>query len=61
MSDPARGEALRVLVTSGGFGVGPIGDIVRSFAGIDGVELTVVCGRARGWRRASRSSRWRPA
>jgi processive 1,2-diacylglycerol beta-glucosyltransferase len=46
--DPARGETLRVLVTSGGFGVGPIRDIVRSFAGIDGVELTVVCGRAPG-------------
>ena len=40
--DPARGETLRVLVTSGGFGVGPIRDIVRSFAGIQGVELTVV-------------------
>jgi processive 1,2-diacylglycerol beta-glucosyltransferase len=49
--DPARGEALRVLVTSGGFGVGPIRDIVRSFAGIDGVELTVVCGRAPGLER----------
>jgi len=46
--DPARGETLRVLVTSGGFGVGPIRDIVRSFAGIHGVELTVVCGRAPG-------------
>jgi processive 1,2-diacylglycerol beta-glucosyltransferase len=49
--DPARGEALRVLVTSGGFGVGPIRDIVRSFAGISGVELTVVCGRAPGLER----------
>jgi processive 1,2-diacylglycerol beta-glucosyltransferase len=28
--------------------VGPIRDIVRSFAGISGVELTVVCGRAPG-------------
>jgi len=46
--DPARGETLRVLVTSGGFGVGPIRDIVRSFAGMGGVELTVVCGRAPG-------------
>ena len=42
----ARGEPLRVLVTSGGFGVGPIAKVVRSFAGIGGVELTVVCGRA---------------
>ncbi|HEX3344627.1 MAG TPA: glycosyltransferase, partial [Polyangiaceae bacterium] len=49
--DPARGETLRVLVTSGGFGVGPIRDIVGSFAGIDGVELTVVCGRAPGLER----------
>jgi processive 1,2-diacylglycerol beta-glucosyltransferase len=49
--DPARGETLRVLVTSGGFGVGPIRDIVRSFAGIPGVELTVVCGRAPGLER----------
>jgi len=44
--DPAAGEALRVLVTSGGFGVGPIGRIVRSFAGVPDVELTVVCGKA---------------
>ena len=43
---PGKGEAIRVLVTSGGFGVGPIGRIVRSFAGIEGVALTVVCGRA---------------
>lgn len=40
------GETLRVLVTSGGFGVGPIRAIVRSFAGVRGVELTVVCGNA---------------
>jgi processive 1,2-diacylglycerol beta-glucosyltransferase len=45
---PRPGEPLRVLVTSGGFGVGPIRAIVRSFAGVDGVELTVVCGRAHG-------------
>ena len=43
---PGKREEARVLVTSGGFGVGPIGRIVRSFAGIEGVELTVVCGRA---------------
>ena len=43
---PAPGERLRVLVTSGGFGVGPIARVVESFAGIDGVELVVVCGRA---------------
>jgi processive 1,2-diacylglycerol beta-glucosyltransferase len=45
---PARGEALRVLVTSGGFGVGPVRAIVRSFAAVCGVEVTVVCGRAAG-------------
>jgi processive 1,2-diacylglycerol beta-glucosyltransferase len=48
LAAPARGEPLRVLVTSGGFGVGPVRHIVRSFAGIQGVELTVVCGRAEG-------------
>jgi len=44
--DPAPGEALRVLVTSGGFGVGPVRKIVRSFEGVRDVELTVVCGKA---------------
>jgi processive 1,2-diacylglycerol beta-glucosyltransferase len=48
VGDPAPGELLRVLVTSGGFGVGPIRAVVRSFAGVPGVELTVVCGRADG-------------
>jgi processive 1,2-diacylglycerol beta-glucosyltransferase len=48
VGDPAPGEPLRVLVTSGGFGVGPMRAIVRSFAGVPDVELTVVCGRARG-------------
>ncbi len=46
VEDPAPGEALRVLVTSGGFGVGPIRKVVRSFAGVRDVELTVVCGKA---------------
>jgi processive 1,2-diacylglycerol beta-glucosyltransferase len=44
--EPAKGERLRVLVTSGGFGVGPVAKVVRSFASMDDVELTVVCGRA---------------
>lgn len=44
---PMRGEKLRVLVTSGGFGVGPIERIVRSFAGQDDVALTVVCGASK--------------
>ena len=39
------GEPLRVLVTSGGFGVGPIARVVASFAGVPDVELVVVCGR----------------
>jgi processive 1,2-diacylglycerol beta-glucosyltransferase len=43
---PRAGEPLRVLVTSGGFGVGPVLRVVRSFAGVPGVELTVVCGAA---------------
>jgi processive 1,2-diacylglycerol beta-glucosyltransferase len=46
---PALGalpRTLRVLVTSGGFGHGPMTRIVRSFAGVPNVELTVVCGAA---------------
>jgi processive 1,2-diacylglycerol beta-glucosyltransferase len=39
-------RTLRVLVTSGGFGHGPMTRIVRSFAGVPHVELTVVCGAA---------------
>jgi len=54
VADPAPGEALRVLVTSGGFGVGPIRAVVRSFAGARDVELTVVCGRAAGVERRVR-------
>ncbi len=46
VGDPAPGEPLRVLVTSGGFGVGPVAAIVQSFAGIRDVHLTVVCGDA---------------
>jgi len=45
---PRAGEPLRVLVTSGGFGVGPMRAIVRSFQGVPDVELTVVCGAAKG-------------
>ncbi len=45
---PEPGEALRVLVTSGSFGVGPMRAIIRSFQGIPDVELTVVCGSASG-------------
>jgi len=35
---------LEVLVTSGGFGIGPMARTIRSFAGITDVHLTVVCG-----------------
>ncbi len=42
--NPRYGERLRVLVTSGGFGVGPMRAVVRSFAGVRNVELTIVCG-----------------
>jgi processive 1,2-diacylglycerol beta-glucosyltransferase len=48
LAAPAPGAPLRVLITSGGFGVGPLSAIVRSFAGVPDVELTVVCGAARG-------------
>jgi processive 1,2-diacylglycerol beta-glucosyltransferase len=47
LDEPRSDETLRVLVTSGGFGVGPLQAIVRSFAGIAGVELTIVCGAAK--------------
>jgi processive 1,2-diacylglycerol beta-glucosyltransferase len=46
---PALGvlpSVLRVLVTSGGFGHGPMTRIVRSFASVPNVELVVVCGAA---------------
>jgi processive 1,2-diacylglycerol beta-glucosyltransferase len=33
-----------VLVTSGGFGVGPVRSIARSFVGVPRVQVTVVCG-----------------
>ena len=44
---PRRDGKLGVLVTSGGFGVGPMRRIVESFRGVRGVELTVVCGNAK--------------
>jgi processive 1,2-diacylglycerol beta-glucosyltransferase len=46
--NPRRDEAVRVLVTSGGFGAGPMRTIVQSFEGVRGAELTVVCGAAEG-------------
>lgn len=44
---PRRNRELSVLVTSGGFGVGPMTRIVESFRGMDDVTLTVVCGNAK--------------
>lgn len=41
---PDRDQPLSVLVTSGGFGVGPMAQVIRSFAGVPSVRLTVVCG-----------------
>lgn len=38
------GAPLRVLVTSGGFGVGPMAEVIRSFAGVSRVQLAVICG-----------------
>ena len=48
LTAPLPGEPLRVLLTSGTFGVGPTGEVIGSFAGIADLELTVVCGGARG-------------
>jgi processive 1,2-diacylglycerol beta-glucosyltransferase len=57
---PAAGAPLEVLITSGGFGVGPMLAILRSFAGIADVHLTVICGdnpgRVEQARRAAREA-----
>jgi processive 1,2-diacylglycerol beta-glucosyltransferase len=45
--EPRPHEPLRVLVTSGGFGVGPMRRIVRALEGVPDVSLTVVCGAAK--------------
>jgi processive 1,2-diacylglycerol beta-glucosyltransferase len=42
-ADPEH-QPLRVLVTSGGFGVGPVTRVLTSFVGVPGVALDVVCG-----------------
>jgi processive 1,2-diacylglycerol beta-glucosyltransferase len=41
---PEPGEPLRVLVTCGGFGVGPILRVLRSLDGLRDAVVTVVCG-----------------
>jgi processive 1,2-diacylglycerol beta-glucosyltransferase len=38
---------MRVLVTSGGFGVGPVTRVLTSFVGLSNVALDVVCGNNR--------------
>lgn len=49
---PRHGHGrLRVLLTSGGFGVGPLERMVASFADVADVELVVVCGTAEPLRR----------
>lgn len=53
----ARGP-LRVLITSGGFGVGPMAATIRSFGGLTGIELTIVCGsNAARMREAEKAAR----
>jgi processive 1,2-diacylglycerol beta-glucosyltransferase len=42
--DVRPGAPLRVLVTSGGFGVGPVTRVLRSLATVPNVLVTVVCG-----------------
>jgi processive 1,2-diacylglycerol beta-glucosyltransferase len=46
LGDVSVRAPLRVLVTGGGFGVGPMRRIVRSFRGMTDVRLTVVCGHS---------------
>lgn len=41
---PARGQRLNVLVTVGGFGLGPVIDVLRGFRGVREMSLDVVCG-----------------
>ncbi len=44
ISDLDPREPLRILVTSGGFGVGPLREIVKSISKIQNIALTIVCG-----------------
>jgi len=39
------GKRMHVLVTSGGFGVGPVSRVLRSLAPIPNLSVTVVCGQ----------------
>lgn len=53
--DPRDQEAVRVLVTSGTFGVGPLRTVLSSFAGMKNVELTVICGMSASEQRSIRA------
>jgi processive 1,2-diacylglycerol beta-glucosyltransferase len=41
---PGPGEPLSVLLTSGGFGVGPVRDVLRSLRRVPDLSIDVVCG-----------------
>jgi processive 1,2-diacylglycerol beta-glucosyltransferase len=52
---PAPGEPLSVLLTSGGFGVGPVRDVLRGLRRVPDLAVDVVCGnRSNLVRRARR-------
>lgn len=52
---PGPGEPLSVLLTSGGFGVGPVRDVLRGLRGVPDLAVDVVCGnRSNLVRRARR-------
>ena len=38
---------IKVLLTSGGFGIGPMSEAIASFAGIPTLDITVVCGASK--------------
>jgi len=40
-----RDDLRTVLVGSGGFGVGPVKELVKELAGIKGIQLLVICGK----------------
>lgn len=41
---PGQGEPLQALITSGGFGIGPVLKVLRSFRGMTDLRLDIVCG-----------------
>lgn len=44
LASPTEDAPLRVLLTSGGFGVGPIEQVLRGFVDVPAMAVTVVCG-----------------